>query len=830
MASLWCSFDCGWIRLATLTSNSFDLCTGVAMLVFRLIYAKLHPLHGGLDMSHDLRVALASALATHEPASLSSHSSSPHEDDTLVVENSDLGTGQHATAFRVHLSSSNGLVPGQFQSKRAAILKFWRPASIREAITWGMAALELRLAKIFRLHIRPNTYDSSKHCSKECQYYLVDYKAALSRRAQYLASFEVEASLYRATRGLGSASGRLGIKAGAPNALWLASGVIQGAGWSNLPWVTKTWLLRWWSRLTDFSNLTSLPKNIDANQSGAILQQRGSSGALLQCNGFASIMLLEDVCSKSSIKGLDRREDGDLDSTNHYNNDRGQGSWHAAKGFGLAEARVCLTQAAKLHATFWGIGNTRGRDTNGPCSSCRGNYPRSYTSTSTGSSRTDGVSSRMTLDREEAVADARRRLGMHEFDELWAEGGYWVGEKRPLPGDDIIRSNNSNNNKSKATALAVQDAWAATVKLHSSRWNSAFLNWAANIQPDQVFARALEYKFSGSSDNHRCQHCCNNRYGTSSSNTYPRTKQRTASSDPEGTHDASTTTPLEAELALLRPLTIVHGDYKVNNIYLQEVSADDCSHATEYHEAGSVETAEAFLSAKLRSAAPEEASKRRRAHVIDWQWCGVGVGALDVAHFLCTSLHFEEVLAQPGAVGLLVATYRDDLALYVAEERYARQVSPRCKEESDEGSIHSSSDRSRAAFDAPRKEFNAEADDLFDDDSKSWPSVPSLQEIQRQVALHMVRYTLDALLYKWPNAPPSEMDANNGQCAKHGLDRRSYDHMQACIALGVNAARWLSGDSPCTVCEASHQNSHNGAECETAHCSSCPWREGHPLF
>jgi len=807
MAFLWRGFDCRWMKLATLVS-SLDLCIGVGTLALRLILVNLHPSLGSLGVSCNLRNALASALAAQGPAS--SSSSTPH----LVVEGSDLGTGQHATAFRVYLSNSICLGASQDQSKRSAVLKVWRPASIREAITWGMAALEFRLEKILQLPFKSIAYSGSDQSYNERPCYNSDYKAGLSRPAQYLASFEVESSLYRATRGLGSGSSRLGSKAGAPNALWLASGITHGAGWCSVLWAIGKWLPPWLSQFTNFLN----------SQSGGHFPELSCRNPRLGCSGFASIMLLEDVCSNTDMGGVDRRQDGGSGSASHENTGRVLGSWHAAEGFRLAEAKACLNQAAKLHATFWGIGSSRG-----PCNSCNKVNGKVNMAFGNGSACGQGGGSTTKVpvvgDREDAVVDARQRLGMCEHDELWAEGGYWVGEKRPLPGaysGDKRRNGRSNNDKkrkSKATALAVQDAWTAIVNLHKSRWCPAFIDWATAVQPGQVLACSLEYC---SSKEDGCKDC-----GSKFSNAH----NRTAASHIQHAHNASQTTPLEAELASLRPLTIVHGDFKVNNIYLQTSSSTVCSYTTDSDVLGSVEPSDAIPREKLGASDLEDEPKRWRAHIIDWQWCGVGVGALDVAHFLCTSLHFNEVLTQPDAVGLLVATYRDGLASYVAEEVITRQLSRNCMDETDE--MCCTTDCDRADIDTPgSKKFLKDADDLNADASQSWPSVPSLEEIQRQVALHIVRYTLDALLYKWPNAPPSEMDANNGNCAKHGLDRRSYDHMQACIVLGVNAACWLRGNDLCNACKLSHQSQKNRdcAELGAKSHFSWPWQRGNTLF
>lgn len=53
----------------------------------------------------------------------------------------------------------------------------------------------------------------------------------------------------------------------------------------------------------------------------------------------------------------------------------------------------------------------------------------------------------------------------------------------------------------------------------------------------------------------------------------------------------------------LQPRTIVHGDYKMTNIFIDHHSTDSPIYA------------------------------------IDWQWYGIGHAAMDVAHFIATSIH-----------------------------------------------------------------------------------------------------------------------------------------------------------------------------------------------
>jgi aminoglycoside/choline kinase family phosphotransferase len=53
----------------------------------------------------------------------------------------------------------------------------------------------------------------------------------------------------------------------------------------------------------------------------------------------------------------------------------------------------------------------------------------------------------------------------------------------------------------------------------------------------------------------------------------------------------------------LQPRTIIHGDYKIANIFIDHNSAES------------------------------------QIYAIDWQWCGIGHVAMDVASFIATSVH-----------------------------------------------------------------------------------------------------------------------------------------------------------------------------------------------
>ena len=70
------------------------------------------------------------------------------------------------------------------------------------------------------------------------------------------------------------------------------------------------------------------------------------------------------------------------------------------------------------------------------------------------------------------------------------------------------------------------------------------------------------------------------------------------------------------------------------------------------------------------------------------------------------------------------------------------------------------------------------------------PPVLSVCELQRQVALHVVRFVLDTVCFKWCDMEPQDMDENRKQC-RHGLDRRSYARMEENVRAAVRAASWL---------------------------------------
>jgi hypothetical protein len=85
---------------------------------------------------------------------------------------------------------------------------------------------------------------------------------------------------------------------------------------------------------------------------------------------------------------------------------------------------------------------------------------------------------------------------------------------------------------------------------HSERWSTSFRSWASKVQPGKILASFLSHRRSSSV--------------TSSKINYVHKREQTASE-----------TLFEAELRCLRPLTLIHGDFKVNNIFLSKQS--NCS-------------------------------------------------------------------------------------------------------------------------------------------------------------------------------------------------------------------------------------------------------------
>jgi thiamine kinase-like enzyme len=57
----------------------------------------------------------------------------------------------------------------------------------------------------------------------------------------------------------------------------------------------------------------------------------------------------------------------------------------------------------------------------------------------------------------------------------------------------------------------------------------------------------------------------------------------------------------------LQPRTIIHGDYKMSNIFIDRNSTES------------------------------------KIYAIDWQWCGIGHAATDLVHFIATSVHEDTI-------------------------------------------------------------------------------------------------------------------------------------------------------------------------------------------
>ena len=250
----------------------------------------------------------------------------------LEVENSDLANGAHASAFRVCVKPT-----GESYPRIAAVLKLWEPSTLSETLAWAGAAMELRTAIAYA----KAGFNSG-----------VDFKATLSRRGQYLASFEVEASLYKACDGHA-----IRVAANAPSAHLVASGLSEGAA-----------------------------------------------------AGFRTIMLLEDICAYNN--------GAPVDGVVHHKTKCG--SWCAKDGFGAVDAGTCLRQLAQLHARFWWPGEAVGK-----------------TNARSGAQLTEFE------DRVAAIAKVRRTFSETRKPardcrkdtnciDIWAEGGYWLGAKRPL--------------------------------------------------------------------------------------------------------------------------------------------------------------------------------------------------------------------------------------------------------------------------------------------------------------------------------------------------------------------------------------------------------------
>ena len=80
------------------------------------------------------------------------------------------------------------------------------------------------------------------------------------------------------------------------------------------------------------------------------------------------------------------------------------------------------------------------------------------------------------------------------------------------------------------------------------------------------------------------------------------------------------------------------------------------------------------------------------------------------------------------------------------------------------------------------------------DSSNGAEPVLGFDQLRRQVALHIIRFVLDTVCQKWKSMDPAEMD-KNAALGRHGLDRRSYPHMEANILMACACADWLLSNS-----------------------------------
>jgi len=597
--------------------------------------------------------------------------------ETLALGHEDLGTGAHAACFRIYRaapSSGPSLIPG-----KGYVLKVWRPSTLRDTLAWSRAAMELRTSRALhraRQLLRatwPTTNLGTWFCriaARSC-----DYKASLSRRAQYLASFEVEAGLYQAPQGLGC---------GCCDTLRPCLG-----RFANAP-------------VLEFVKTTIL--------GGCI------SSYLVDSDGeIGSVMLLEDVCTTEHAPPAATG----CTSNQHARDARSSdstiapgpplfGSWHCSTGFDASASVACVMQLAKLHAEFWDIGNS-------PTSGGRECADLSQEN-----------------DRHRALAAVRRSLGAvrGEDVDVWAEGGYWLGEKRPLvpTTPSVLKGlaavwqrplcSHPHQGAASSAGVAVAAAWERVELSLWSRFGPEFRAWAREVRPGVVLAEAVNFQYA------------------------------LPSNGPKHAEDESSfvaVTGLEEAVAQLRPLTLIHGDFKVNNIFLHHDSpstpmaarSGTCQNKSVPSRAHCVDST---------CAAKED----RRVRVIDWQWCGLGVGAADLAHLCMTSCEHAGVLAAPGGLDLLLSTYHSTLEAQV---------------------------KARVASAHPS--------------SRGTAPCTSLAELRRQVALHVVRFGVDQVLNKWGGGmSPRDFDVNRAQ-GRHGLDRRSIPHAEACVVLAVSSALWL---------------------------------------
>ncbi|CAF1514018.1 unnamed protein product [Didymodactylos carnosus] len=93
-------------------------------------------------------------------------------------------------------------------------------------------------------------------------------------------------------------------------------------------------------------------------------------------------------------------------------------------------------------------------------------------------------------------------------------------------------------------------------------------------------------------------------------------------------------------MSLLEPRTLIHGDFKITNIFINHNNHD-------------------FYA---------ESTTTEHVYAIDWQWFGIGNVALDVAHFIATSIHENSI---QNSLELLHYYYRTLLENGISAEQHS---------------------------------------------------------------------------------------------------------------------------------------------------------------
>lgn len=601
------------------------------------------------------------------------------------------GASLHASAVRVVIHHPRAHDADDLQTASAAksvILKIWQPSTLKDAWAWALAAFELLLARLaasstfgprygrclkYGLRLfqrREDRHEREKNQNRSCGIIGQgsDFRSLLSRKAQYLASFDVEMSLY-----CGGADAGLGF--------FLHE--------TRAPAQHGTITMEMLAALRNFL--------------------RFPAGTLKYSLGSA--IILEDVCNN-------------CDEAPRYlaPEQVPPGQWYNDEGFPRDIAVACLEQISLLHARFWSMNDhwSRADVHSRLCAALSGSEDEG---------NSDSNMPRIHSFSKKKVAFCRQDI------DIWHEGGYWLGEKRRLPlfpdesvtepvhsyGDSLLRWPLMKKPiappyrpRKGIRKRAVAAKWAEVEARHSSRWSTAFRMWVSRVSPGQI----LE-DFANSNGS------------------------------------------IDERIAALRPLTLIHGDFKVNNLFVIE------QYASSPHIA-------------------DDCSRYWDVRMIDWQWCGVGSAAADVAHFFCTSLH-ESVLFQPSALEGLVDAYFASL-VEALKTRGENDKNGRDRKELPQ----------RREFTNRRNDSHCEGQIGLD-----------ISEFRRQLALHVVRFVLDTICFKWSAMDPFEMDHNRVIHA-HGLDRRHYTRMEAAICMATHFAEWISTvsihcappkEGPCTNTE-----------------------------